>query len=62
MTYLQPTGTLTDHLAAVASAATLARNSNVNLVVVWPDAGDVDFAAAWSDLYQGTNLFDVLMC
>ncbi|MBX9448660.1 MAG: hypothetical protein KL787_02595 [Taibaiella sp.] len=53
---LQPTGTLSERLAAVASAATLARNAQVNLIVVWPEGGEVDFAAAWSDLYQSPKL------
>ena len=46
-------GSLTDRLAAIASAATLARSSNVDLKVVWPEGGDADFAAAWKDLYKG---------
>jgi hypothetical protein len=25
-------------------------------VVVWPEGGDIDFAAAWSDLYQSPKL------
>jgi hypothetical protein len=53
---LQPTGTLSERLAAVASAATLARNAQVNFIVVWPEGGDIDFAAAWSDLYQSPKL------
>ncbi|KAL4516830.1 hypothetical protein Ndes2437B_g00933 [Nannochloris sp. 'desiccata'] len=54
--YIMPTGTLSERLAAVASAATLARNAQVNLIVVWPEGGEVDFAAAWSDLYQSPKL------
>jgi len=54
--FLQPTGNLSDRLAAVASAATLARDARVHFIVVWPEGGDVDFAAAWSDLYQSPNL------
>ncbi len=54
--FIQPHGSLSERLAAVASAATLARNAQVNLKVVWPEGGDINFAAAWSDLYQSPKL------
>ena len=53
---MQPVGSLSDRLAAVASAATLARNARINFIVVWPEGGDPDFAAAWSDLYESPKL------
>lgn len=53
---LQPLGSLTQRLRAVASAATLARRQDASLQVVWPQAGDAGFAAAWGDLFSSPEL------
>lgn len=53
---VMPLGTLPSRLAAIASAATLARRSDVDLTIVWPSGGDPEFEASWADLYQAPTL------
>ena len=53
---VMPLGTLSSRLAAIASAATLARRSDVDLTIVWPKGGDPEFEASWADLYQAPTL------
>ena len=44
---------MTERLQVVASAATVARRREADLVVVWPEGGSSDFPASWSDLFEG---------
>lgn len=54
--YIMPRGSLAERLGAVASGAAAAAAAGAGLVVVWPDAGDADVNAAWTDIYAAPAL------
>ena len=49
--YVKPLGTVLERIQVVASAATIAKEKDVEMVIVWNEIGDGDFRAGWQDLF-----------